>query len=195
MANQVSKEGVQPSNLNLKAIAECTPPQTYTEVHAFLGLVGHYRRFIKWFTWIAQPLNDHLTGEGASKKSEWVSLSEDALKAFEALKQACMTAPALAFADYTIPFLLETDASKDGLQAVLSQKQVDGQYHPVAYGSTALTSHEKNYHSTKLEFLALKWVVTEHFKEYLPYQPFLVKTDNNPLTFIMITPNLDATGH
>ena len=55
--------------------------------------------------------------------------------------------------------------------------------------------HEKNYHSTKLEFLALKWAVMEHFKEYLLYQPFLVKTDNNPLTYIMTTPNLDATGH
>ena len=55
--------------------------------------------------------------------------------------------------------------------------------------------HEKNYHSTKLEFLALKWEVTEHLKEYLPYQPFLVRTDNNPLTYIMTTPNLDATGH
>ena len=54
---------------------------------------------------------------------------------------------------------------------------------------------EKNYHSTKLEFLALKWAVTEHIKEYLLYQPFLVKTDNNPLTYIMITSNLDATGH
>ena len=50
--------------------------------------------------------------------------------------------------------------------------------------------HEKNYHSTKFEFLVLKWAVTEHFKEYLLYQPFLVKTDNNPLTYIMMTPNL-----
>ena len=55
--------------------------------------------------------------------------------------------------------------------------------------------HERNYHSTKLEFLALKWAITEHYKEYLPYQPLLVKTDNNPLTYIMTTPNLDATGH
>ena len=53
-------------------------------------------------------------------------LSEDALKAFEALKQVCMTAPILAFADYTKTFLLETDASKDGLRGVLSQKQVEG---------------------------------------------------------------------
>ena len=55
--------------------------------------------------------------------------------------------------------------------------------------------YEKNCHLTELEFLALKWVVTEHFKEYLPCQPFLVKTDNNPLTYIMTTPNLDATSH
>ena len=54
---------------------------------------------------------------------------------------------------------------------------------------------KKNYHSTKLEFLALKWAVTKHFKEYLPYQHFLVRTDNNPLTYIMTMPNLDATGH
>ena len=47
----------------------------------------------------------------------------------------------------------------------------------------------------KLEFLALKWAIMEHFKEYLLYQPFLVRTDNNPLTYIMSTPNLDATGH
>ena len=78
---------------------------------------------------------------------------------------------------------------------MLSQKQVDGQFHPVAYGSGALTAHKKSYHSTKLEFLALKWAIMEHFKEHLLYQPFLVKTDNNPLTYIMTTPNLDATGH
>ena len=136
-----------------------------------------------------------MAGEGASRKLEQVSLSEDALRAFEALKQACMTAPILAFTDYTKPFLLETDVSKDRLGAVLLQKQVDRQYYPVAYGSRALMSHEKNYHSTKLEFLVLKWVVTEHFKEYLPYQSFLVKTDNNPLTYIMTTSNLDATSH
>ena len=115
---------MQPSNSNLKAIAECRPPQTYTEVHAFLGLVGHYRRFIKGFAHIAQPLNIHLTG-GASHKSEWVSLSEDVLKSFKALKQVCMTAPVLAFANSTKPFLLETDVSKDGLGVVLSQKQAD----------------------------------------------------------------------
>ena len=106
-----------------------------------------------------------------------------------------MNSPILSFADYTKDFLLKTDASKEGLGVVLSQKQADECYHLVACGSQALTAHEKNYHSTKLEFLALKWAVTEHFKEYFLYQPFLVKTDNNPLMYIMTTPNLDDTGH
>ena len=106
-----------------------------------------------------------------------------------------MNSPVLVFNNYTKDFLLETDASKEGLGEVLSEKQEDGWFHPVAYGSQALTMHEKNYHSTKLEFLALKWAIMEHFKEYLLYQPLLVKTDNNPQTYITTTPNLDATGH
>ena len=104
------------------------------------------------------------------------------------LKQACMSSPVLAFADYMKDILLKIDTSKEGLGAVLLQKQAVGHFHPAAYGSWALTAHEKNYHSTKLEFLALKWAVMEHFKEYLLYQLFLVKMDNNPLTYIMTTP-------
>ena len=195
LAHWVSKQDVWPRDANLKAIAECALPQPYTEIQAFLGLVGHYRQFIKGFAWIAQPLYKHLARDGASRKSEWVSLSEDALEAFQVLKQTCMSSPVLAFVDYTKDFLLKTDTSKEGLGVVLSQKQADGCYHPVAYDSQALTAHKKNYHSTKLEFLVLKWAITEHFKEYLLCQPFLVKTDNNPLTYIMTTPSLDATGH
>ena len=107
----------------------------------------------------------------------------------------CLTAPVLAFADFKKPFLLETDASIEGLGAVLSQKQDNDRYHPVAYTSHGLKGGELKYHSSKLEFLALKWAVTEQFREYLQYQPFLVRTDNNPLTYVMTTPNLDAVGH
>ena len=122
LAHKVSKEGIRPSNINVRAITEYAPPQTYTEIRAFLGLVGHYICFIKGFAQIAQPLNEHLAGEGASQKLERVSLLEEALKAFEELKQACMQVPVLAFTDYTKDFLLETDASKEGLGAVLSPK-------------------------------------------------------------------------
>ena len=101
----------------------------------------------------------------------------------------------LDFADFNKPFLLETDASKLGLGAVLSQKQADGQYHLVAYASCSLTTHEHNYHSTNQEFLVLKWVIAKQFQDYLLWKPFIVRTDNNPLTYIMTTPNLDATQH
>ena len=75
---------------------------------------------------IAQLLNGFLSGEGTIMKLEQVLLPEDALRVFDALKQACMSTPVLAFTDYTKEFLLETDASKEGLGAVLSQKHVDG---------------------------------------------------------------------
>ena len=126
LGHQVSKEGVQPSDSNLRAITECAPPQTYMEIWAFLGLVDHYWWFIKGFTCIAQPLNGLFSGEGASRKLEWVLLPEDTLRAFDALKQVCMSTPVLAFTNYTKEFLLETNASKEGLRAVLSQKQADG---------------------------------------------------------------------
>ena len=60
-----------------------------------------------------------------------------------------MSSPVLAFTDYMKDILLKTDASMEELGAVLFQKQADGHYHLVAYGSLALTAHEKNYHSTK----------------------------------------------
>ena len=181
--------------MNLKVIPEYTLPQTYMEVHSFFSLVGHYWRFIKGFAHIVQPLRKYLTMEGASRKSELVSLTKEAMRAFKALKWPCMMAPILAFTNYTKLFLLETDASKDGLGSVLSQKQADRQYHPIAYGSRALTPHEKNYYSIKLEFSVLKWDVMEHFEEYLSYQSFVVQMDNNLLMYIMSTPNLDAVGH
>ena len=70
-----------------------------------------------------------------------------------------MSSPALAFADYTKDFLLKMDTSKEGLGAMLSQKQADRHYLPAAYDSQALTAHKKNYHSTKLEFLVLKQTI------------------------------------
>ena len=78
---------------------------------------------------------------------------------------------------------------------MLFQKQDDGCYHPFTFGSHSLTPAEKNYHSSKLEFLTLKWSVMNHFKEYLAYTLFVVKVDKNPLMYILTTPNLDVTGH
>ena len=83
--------------------------------------------------------------------------------AFQELKLKCITAPVLAFTDFHKPFLLETDALGDGLGAVLSQKQEDSCYYPVTYASRGFKGGELRYHSSKLEFLALKWAITEQF--------------------------------
>ena len=199
LAHHVSKRGVLPSKKNLEAIAPCPPPDTYTKVKSFVGLVGHYRRFIKRFANITAPLYDLTSGENKDKKSEHLDLPLKACEAFGRLKAACLQAPILAFPDFGKPFLLETDTSGKGLGAVLSQKQSDGRYHPITYASRIMTETEQRYHSNKQEFLALKWAVTEQFHEYLsPYgknrNQFVVRTDNNPLTYIFSSANLDAAG-
>ena len=157
----------------------------------FYGLVGHYQCFIKGFAHIVRSLYDIL---GKEVKMGLVQLPPEAQEAVRTLKGKIQSTPMLVFLDFDKPFLLETYASKEGLGAVLSQKQDDGCYHPVAFGSRSLTPAEKNYHSSKLEFLTLKWSVMEHFKEDLAYAPFVVKMDNNPLTYVLTTPNLDTTG-
>ena len=98
----------------------------YLHQSGLVGLVGHYRRFIKGFAKIAAPLYDLTSGDNKDKKSEHVDLSPEAREAFDRLKATCLQAPILAFPDFDKPFLLETDASKRGLGAVLSQKQADG---------------------------------------------------------------------
>ena len=199
LAHHVSQKGVLPLKKNLESIAQCLPPDTYTKVKSFVGLVGHYRCFIKGFAKIAVPLCDLTSGDNKDKKSEHINLSPEALEAFDHLKAACLQAPILAFLDFDKPFLLETDASHKGLGVVLSQKQADGWYHLIAYASHVMNETEQRYHSNKQEFLALKWVVTEQFHEYLsPYgknrNEFVVHNDNNPLTYIFTSANLDAAG-
>ena len=192
LAHHVLQRGILPSQENAQAMQEFLMLETYTQVHAFCGLAGHYRRFIKRFSNIARPLYDVL---GKEVKMGPVDLPPKAREVMAVLKGKVQSVPVLVLPDFDKPFLLETDASKEGLGGVLSQKQSDGWYHPVAFGSSSLTTVEKNYHSSKLEFLMLKWSMTEHFKEYLVYTPFVVQTDNNLFTYVLTTPNLDATEH
>ena len=197
LAHHVSQKGVLPSKKNLESIAQCLPLDTHTKVKSFVGLVGHYRCFIEGFAKIAAPLYDLTSGDNKDKKSEHVNLSPEAREAFDRLKAVCLQAPILAFPDFDKPFLLEMDASGRGLGAVLFQKQADGRYHPIAYASHVMNETEQRYHSNKQEFLALKWAVMEQFHEYLlPYgknrNEFVVRTDNNPLTYIFSSANLNA---
>ena len=90
--------------------------------------------------------------------------------------------------------MLNIDASGDGLGAVLYQEQ-DGIEHVIAYASRCLRASECNYPAYKLEFLALKWAVCYKFHDNLFGNKFTVRTDNNPLTYVLTTAKLDATGH
>ena len=127
----------------------------------------------------------------AKKKKQQVVLNEAARNAFHQLKKAVMSALVLAYPDPNKEYLLKMDSLKLGLGAVLSQKQSDGRYHPVAFGRRALHSVEVNCHSTKLKLLAMKWSI-EHLQTYLLGHCFKVYTDNNPLTYFLTSPNLNA---
>ena len=122
---------------------------------------------------------------------EWNNERE---QAFQLLKSACIDTPVLAYANYKKPFCLNTDTSKTGLGAVLYQQQDDGTFRVISYVSRSLSKTERNYDAHKLDFLALKWSVTEQFHEYLYGGSFEVFTDNNPLTYVLTTAKLDATG-
>ena len=80
LAHHVSQKGVLPSKKNLESIAQCPPPDMYTKMKSFVGLVGHYRRFIKGFAKIAAPLYDLTSGDNKEKKSEHVDLPPKLMK-------------------------------------------------------------------------------------------------------------------
>ena len=84
--------------------------------------------------------------------------------------------------------ILETDASVKGLGAVLSQKQEDGRFHPVAYASRALSSQEKNYGITDLETLAVVWAIS-HFHAYLYGHEVTIYTDHSAVKAVLETPS------
>ena len=135
LGHKVSTAGMEPGTEGLKGITEIVPPAMYTQVRKFLGTTGYFRHFIKGYARITKPLKDLLQSENSKLKSQSLGLPLDALATFQELKMKCLTAPVLAFADFKKPFLLETDASIEGLGVVLSQKQDNGQYHPIAYAS------------------------------------------------------------
>ena len=100
----------------------------------------------------------------------------------------------MAYANYEKKFKIHTDASDLGLGAVLYQEDENGKDRIIGYASRSLNPAERNYPAHKLEFLALKWAVTNRFHEYLYGGEFEVYTDNNPLTYVLTTAHLDATG-
>ena len=131
-------------------------PETVTDVRQFLGFTNYYRKFIKHYTIVANPLNKLISEDNVKKKNKKVEWTPECEESFQKLKQICTKTPVLAYADYEKPFKLTMDASKKGLGAVLSQMGSDRKEKPVAFASRMLSKAEKNYTTHKLEFLALK---------------------------------------
>ncbi|CAL9702220.1 unnamed protein product [Knipowitschia caucasica] len=205
----VSEEGVKTDPDKLQALKSWPVPKTLKELRSFLGFAGYYRRFIKSYAAIAKPLNDLTRGYAPTSKNQakpspdksydvkqpfgerW---SPACQSAFETLIEKLTSSPVLGFADPKLPYILHTDASTTGLGAALYQEQ-EGQLRVIAYASRGLSPSESRYPAHKLEFLALKWSVTEKLHDYLYGGHFLVVTDNNPLTYLLTSTKLDAASH
>ena len=165
-----------------------------TDVHSFLRFTNYYKMFIHKYAEITKPLNTLVSGDNAKSKRKLVKWNEDCETAFQKLKTLCSETAILVYADYKKPFHLQQDASEKGLGAVLYLVQDDGTSRVIAYASRTLSKSDKNYDAHKFEFLALKWAITDRFHEYLYGGNFEAFTDNNPLTYLLPTVKMDATG-
>ena len=196
----ISQDGYQidPKATSAVIAMKNLKPRTVGEVRRLMGLLVVYRRHVKNFAQTAKPIYDLLSLDLRKKRNvtstkhtpkgnsgqvpssspvKWETRHQSAL---EVLIDHITSPPLLAYPDYNAPFVVHTDASQDGLGAVLYQEQ-NGFTQVIAYASRTLTPSERNYHmhSGKLEFLALKWAVSEQFRDYLYYVPeFVVYTEN-----------------
>lgn len=210
LGHVVSEHGVETDPEKISALKSWPVPRTLKELRSFLGFAGYYRRFINNYAALAKPLNDLTKGYIPSRRNRskhpsavksldakqpfnerWTAQCQSA---FDTLIDKLTTAPVLGFANPSQPYILHTDASTIGLGAALYQEQ-EGKLRVIAYASRGLSSSEARYPAHKLEFLALKWSVTEKFHDYLYGASFIVITDNNPLTYILTSAKLDAASH
>ena len=185
----ISAQGLKPDPKKIEAIVEFPTQSTPKSVKGFLGLSGFYRKFVKNFSKIAAPLTD-LTAQYSKKtrKKEfkpgiWTTECD---QSFQMLKDKLISADVLGYPDFSLPFLLECDASTKGYGAVLSQKQGSREV-VIAFASKKIKGAIKGYSSFKIEFDELHWAVTKKFHDYLLGSQFTVITDNNPLQKIKET--------
>ena len=174
LGHVVSGQGIAVDPKKIEAVKTFPEPTCVKEVRQFLGLAGYYRRYCKGFSRIAQPLHA-LTKKGIPY--EWTQAAQ---KAFDDLKGLLISAPVLAYPDFDRPYRLYTDASGTAVGHVLSQTYPEGEK-VIAYGGRALTSTEKRYGVTELEFLAVVHAIKTN-DCYLRFSPgFTVVTDHSAL--------------
>ena len=159
----------------VSAVLEFPVPTDLKQLRQFLGLSNYYRRFIKGYSSIAEPLHK-LT----SKSGEGYQWNQECQNAFVSLKQKLTTPPILAYPQFNHPFIVATDASGTAIGAVLSQ-DVEGEEKVIAYWSWQLNKAERNYSTIEREALAAVAAIKEFFP-YLYGKQFMLLTDHNPLT-------------
>ena len=172
LGHVISKDSVAMDVNKISNMLDWPIPQNIKELRGFLGLTGYYRKFIKGYGIIAKPLTELL------KKGNF-AWSDEAQIAFEKLKQAMVTAPVLALPDFSIPFVVESDASGVGIGAVLSQGG-----RPIAYFSKALSYKHKVLSVYEREMLAILAVVKK-WNSYLTGRHFHIRTEHYSLKFLL----------
>ena len=182
LGHLITPTGISPNPGRIAAVKDYPAPTSVKEVRQFLGIASYYRRFVRGFANVAQPLHA-LTQKGAV-----FSWTESCQQAFDALKSRLIDSPILAYPNSELDFVLETDASAKGLGAVLSQVHADKHLHPVAYASRALSPQERKYAITELETLAVVWAI-QHFHAYLYGHSVMVYTDHSAVKAVLETPS------
>ncbi|CAF4832911.1 unnamed protein product [Pieris macdunnoughi] len=173
----VDKEGLRTDPEKVSAILNFERPKTFKELKRFIGIASWYKRFVKNFSVIAAPL--HSLTKGKQKKFIW---TDEAEKAFVALKTFLTSTPVISCPDFKEPFIIQCDASNKGIGAVLSQK-IDGLEKPIAYLSRKLNDREQLYSTSERELLSIVYAV-EKFRPYVDGSHFTVVTDHSALKMI-----------
>ena len=184
LGHLVTPYGVTPDPAKTSKIQDYPRPVDVTQVRQFLGLASYYRRFVSGFAKTASPLHALLK---KNAQFNWMTDCEDA---FIGLKEALVHTPVLMYPQFNgqHPFILETDASTQGLEAVLAQQQEDQQVHPVAFASRSLSPAEQRYSITELETLGLVWAV-KLFRPYILGHRCIVFTDHAACTSLLTAKN------
>ena len=176
LGHQVSKHGLEVDKAKVEVIKRLPPPNDLKKLRGFLGHAGFYRRFIKDFARIAKPLTNLL-----SKDADFV-ISDDALLAFDEIKDALIKAPVLQAPNWSLPFELMCDASDFAVGAVLGQR-VDKKRVAIYYATKTLVDAQVNYSTTEKELLAIVFAL-EKFRSYLLGSKVIVYTDHSALKFL-----------
>lgn len=182
LGHVITPEGVKPNPEKCKAVKEFPIPKTPKQIKSFVAFAGYYRKFIKNFAAIAKPLTDR-TKNYQTDKNKPVVWTEECQTAFDTLKNILISDPVLKYPDYSKKFVLTTDASNQGLGAVLSQEG-----HPCSYISRTLNKAEVNYTTTEKELLAIVWAI-KRFRQYLLGRKFTIKTDHQALKWLANKPD------